>query len=328
MALKDIWQQDRQTRQAELKIRQESVVQLRSQHQSEHAAMATQLRAELSQVLPKLRVDEADRQLEALCAQAGREIAAAARRQEVQQFLYDLHQRRCEAADDLRLLLEEFRADRQAQSAAITLMLQETRKTRETDVAALFERFAEEKLDRQAAVQAIRDYVWGDAAPRPVNAEAIEAILELAVKDAAKPEVTPVKPAAKAVVKPEAKPEVVQPEAKPEVSSVAKPEAVKAKPEAKPEVSSAVKPEVSSVVKPEVSSAAKPEAVERPLTEKLLATVNSLSGVRLSDLESTLNVTRSELVQALQQLIRSGDIVQRDRAYYSKTQQTKTPATV
>ena len=52
------------------------------------------------------------------------------------------------------------------------------------------------------------------------------------------------------------------------------------------------------------------------LSEKLLATVNSLSGVRLSDLEATLAVSRSELVQALQQLIRSGDIVQRDRAYY------------
>jgi hypothetical protein len=316
MALKDIWQQDRQTRQAELKVRQEAVVQLRSKHQSDHAAMATQLRTELSQVLPKLRLDEAERQLEAQCAQAGRTLEAAARRQEVQQFLYDLHQRRCEAADDLRLLLEEFRADRKAQSAAINLMLQETRKTRETEVAALFERFAEEKLDRQAAVQAIRDYVWGDASPQAVNAEAIEAILKLAVQESVRPEA--VKPEA---VKPEAKPA-----AKPEVSSVksatkpeAKPEVSPVKPEAKPEVLSAVKAEVKAEVK---AKAAAP-IVELPLTERLLATVNSLSGVRLSDLESTLSVTRSELVQALQQLIRSGDIVQRDRAYYSKTQ---TPA--
>jgi hypothetical protein len=305
MALKDIWQQDRQTRQAELKVRQEAVVQLRSQHQSEHAAMATQLRTELSQVLPKLRVDEAERQLEAQCAQAGRTLEAAERRQEVQQFLYDLHQRRCEAADDLRLLLEEFRADRQAQSAAINLMLQDTRKTRETEVAALFERFAEEKLDRQAAVQAIRDYVWGDASPQAVNGEAIEAILQLAVQESVKPEAV--------------KPEAVKPEAKP----AAKPEVSPVKPEAKPEVLSAVKAEVKAEVK---AKAAEP-IVELPLTEKLLATVNSLSGVRLSDLESTLNVTRSELVQALQQLIRSGDIVQRDRAYYSKTQ-TPASATV
>jgi hypothetical protein len=319
MALKDIWQQDRQTRQAELKVRQEAVVQLRSQHQSEHAAMATQLRTELSQVLPKLRVDEAERQLEAQCAQAGRTIEAAERRQEVQQFLYDLHQRRCEAADDLRLLLEEFRADRQAQSAAINLMLQDTRKTRETEVAELFERFAEEKLDRQAAVQAIRDYVWGDAAPQAVNAEAIEAILKLAVQESVKP----------AAVKPEAKPA-----AKPEVSSVkaatkaeAKPEVSPVKPEAKPEVVSAVKAEVKTEVKAEVKAKAAEPIGEQPLTEKLLATVNSLSGVRLSDLESTLKVTRSELVQALQQLIRSGDIVQRDRAYYSKTQ-TPASATV
>jgi hypothetical protein len=315
MALKDIWQQDRQTRQAELKVRQEAVVQLRSQHQSEHAAMATQLRTELSQVLPKLRVDEAERQLEAQCAQAGRTIEAAARRQEVQEFLYDLHQRRCEAADDLRLLLEEFRADRQAQSAAINLMLQDTRKTRETEVAALFERFAEEKLDRQAAVQAIRDYVWGDASPQAVNAEAIEAILKLAVQESAKPEA--VKPEAKSAAKPEVASvkAATKAEAKPEVSPV--------KPEAKPEVVSAVKAEVKTEVKAEVKAKAAEPIGEQPLTEKLLATVNSLSGVRLSDLESTLNVTRSELVQALQQLIRSGDIVQRDRAYYSKTQ---TPA--
>jgi hypothetical protein len=287
MALKDIWQQDRQTRQAELKTLQQSVVQLRSQHQSEHAAMAQQLRAELSQVLPKLRIDEADRQLEAQCAQAGREIEAAERHQEVQVFLYDLHQRRNEAADDLRLLLEEFRSDRLAQSAAIDLMLQETRKTREADVAALFERFAEEKLDRLAAVQAIRDYVWGDATPTPVTAEAIEAILKLAVQEAPKAS-TPIEPVVKA--------------------------------EAKPEAKAVVKAVVKADAKPAVVEPTAEPIPEPPLTAKLLATVNSLSGVRLSDLESTLNITRSELVQALQQLIRSGDIVQRDRAYYPKTQ--------
>ncbi len=223
MALKDIWQQDRQTRQAELKVRQEAVVELRSQHQSERAAMAKQLRAELSQVLPKLRMDEADRLV---------------------------------------------------QSAAIDLMLQETRETRETGVAELFERFAEEKLDRQAAVQAIRDYVWGDATPTPVTADAIESLLELVVK-------SEVSPAVKAVVK-----------------------SIVTEPIAKP-------------------------AAELSLTEKLLTTVSSLSGVRLSDLESTLSVTRSELVQALQQLIRSGDIVQRDRAYYGKTQsKPQTPARI
>jgi hypothetical protein len=318
MALKDIWQQDRQTRQAELKVRQEAVVQLRSQHQSEHAEMTQQLRAELSQVLPKLRLDEADRQLEAQCAQAGRTIEAIARRQEVQEFLYDLHQQRCEAADDLRLLLEAFRVDRHAQSATVDLMLQETRKTRETEVAELFERFAEEKLDRQAAVQAIRDYVWGDAAPTPVTAEAIESLLELVVKDAGK---ATVKVAVKVAVKPEVSP-TVKVAVKSEVSPTVKPEA---KSEVAPEAKPAVKPAVTA---PAAEPMAEP-AAELSLTEKLLATVNSLSGVRLSDLESTLNVTRSELVQALQQLIRSGDIVQRDRAYYSKAQsKTQTPARV
>ena len=88
MALKDIWQQDRQTRQAEVVERSRAVAELRSQHQAEHAEMATQLRDELNQVLPKLRADELDRQLEAQCDQAGREVEASARRQEVQEFLY------------------------------------------------------------------------------------------------------------------------------------------------------------------------------------------------------------------------------------------------
>ena len=109
MALKDIWQQDRLTRQAEVVERSRTVAELRSQHQAEHAEMATQLRDELSQVLPKLRADELDRQLEAQCDQAAREIEARTRRQEVQKFLYELHDCRLIAAADLRLLLEEFK---------------------------------------------------------------------------------------------------------------------------------------------------------------------------------------------------------------------------
>lgn len=293
MALKDIWQQDRQTRQAEVVERSRTVAELRSQHQREHAEMATQLRDQLSQVAPKLRADELDRQLEAQCDQAGREIEASARRQEVQEFLNELHELRLIAAADLRLLLEEFRCDRKAQSAEVSAMLKETRRQRSAEVEALFVQFASDTIDRKAAVQAIRDYVWGDAsstagsrsiAPQAtgiqatgiqavgiqaVGSESIEDFLKLVIQESPVPAKTPIvkmpiEPVAKAIIKPIAEP----------IDAVS------------------------------------------TLSEKLLATVNSLSGVRLSDLEATLAVSRSELVQALQQLIRSGDIVQRDRAYY------------
>ena len=280
MALKDVWQQDRQTRQAEVVDRSRTVAELRSLHQREHAEMATQLRDQLSQVVPKLRADELDRQLEAQCDQAGREIEASARRQEVKEFLNELHELRLIAAADLRLLLEEFRCDRKVQSAEVSAMLQETRRQRSAEVEALFIQFASDTVDRKAAVQAIRDYVWADAsstsAPgirsagiQAVGSESIEDFLKLVIQES--PVITKA-PIVKAPLEP-----MVEPTAEP-------------------------------IVKPIVAVST--------LSEKLLATVNSLSGVRLSDLEATLSVSRSELVQALQQLIRSGDIVQRDRAYY------------
>ena len=273
MALKDSWQQDRQTRQAEVVDRSRTVSEIRSQHQREHAEMATQLRDQLSRVAPKLRAEELDRQLEAQCDQAGREIEASARRQEVKEFLHELHDLRLIAAADLRLLLEEFRCDRKAQSAEVTAMLQETRRQRSAHVEALFVQFASDTIDRKTAVQAVRDYVWGDASSatattgirsagiQAVGSESIEDFLKLVIQESPVPAKTP-------------------------------------------------------IVKTPTEPIAEPIVAVSTLSEKLLATVNSLSGVRLSDLEATLAVSRSELVQALQQLIRSGDIVQRDRAYY------------
>jgi hypothetical protein len=300
MALKDIWQQDRQTRQAEVLERSRTVAELRSQHQAEHAAMATQLRDELSQVLPKLRADELDRQLEAQCDQAAREIEASARRQEVQEFLYELHDRRLLAAADLRLLLEEFRCDRKAQSAEISAMLKETHRQRLADVKALFAQFTLDTVDRKAAVQAIRDYVWGDASStvtigsptiasptigiQSIGSESIEDFLKLVIQESSAPN------QAKSVTK-----------------SVA---TASAKPQVAPEAP------IVKTIEPMLEPIAEPIAPVSTLSEKLLATVNSLSGVRLSDLEATVGVSRSELVQALQQLIRSGDVVQRDRSYY------------
>ena len=301
MALKDIWQQDRQTRQAEVLERSRTVAELRSQHQAEHAAMATQLRDELSQVSPKLRADELDRQLEAQCDQAARKIEASARRQEVQEFLYELHDRRLLAAADLRLLLEEFRCDRKAQSAEISAMLKETHRQRLADVKALFAQFTLDTVDRKAAVQAIRDYVWGDASStvtigsptiasptigiQSIGSESIEDFLKLVIQESPAPN------QAKSVTK-----------------SVA---TASAKPQVAPEA-----PIVKTFIEPMLETIAEPIAPVSTLSEKLLATINSLSGVRLSDLEATVRVSRSELVQALQQLIRSGDVVQRDRAYY------------
>ena len=299
MALKDIWQKDRLTRQAEVVERSRTVAELRSQHQAEHAEMATQLRDELSQVLPKLRADELDRQLEAQCDQAAREIEARTRRQEVQKFLYELHDCRLIAAADLRLLLEEFRCDRKAQSAEITAMLQETRRQRSADVEALFAQFAVDTVARKVSVQAIREYVWGNdgslpltigvqTAPiRAIGSESIEDFLKFVIQESPTPEP---KSVAKSVPTASTKPQVVL--KAPIVKTLTEPE---------------VEPEVEPIVEP---------IVALTLSEKLLATVNSGSGVRLSDLEATLGVSRSELVHTLQQLIRSGDIVQRDRAYY------------
>ena len=290
MALKDIWQQDRQTRQAEVVERSRTVAQLRSRHQAERGEMATQLRDELSQVLPKLRADELDRQLEAQCEQAGREVEASARRQEVQKLLYELHDRRLIAAADLRLLLEEFRCDRKAQSAEISAMLKETRCQRSADVEALLVQFASDTVDRKAAVQAIRDYVWGDYASSAIGiqsfgSESIEDFLKLVIQESPVPSQT--KSVTKSVATASTKPQIV--------------------PNA-PIVKTTIEPMVKAIVEPIVSGST--------LSKKILATVNSLSGVRLSDLEATVGVSRGELAQALQQLIRSGDVVQRDRAYY------------
>ena len=301
MALKDIWQQDRQTRQAEVVERSRTVAELRSQHQREHAEMATQLRDQLSQVSPKLRADELDRQLEAQCDQAGREIEASARRQEVKEFLHELHDLRLIAAADLRLLLEEFRCDRKAQSAEVSAMLKETRRQRSAEVEALFVQFASDTVDRKAAVQAIRDYVWGDASSttgsigirsagiQAVGSESIEDFLKLVIEESLVP--SKVKSVTESVTK-----------------SVATAPAPVAKTPVKTPIKTPIEPMAEPIIEPIVAVST--------LSEKLLATVNSLTGVRLSDLEATLAVSRSELVQVLQQLIRSGDIVQRDRAYY------------
>jgi hypothetical protein len=294
MALKDIWQQDRQTRQAEVVERSRTVAKLRSQHQAEHAEMATQLRDELSQVSPKLRADELDRQLEAQCDQAAREVEASARRQEVQEFLYELHDRRLIAATDLCLLLEEFRCDRKAQSAEISAMLKETRRQRSADVEALFVQFASDTVARKAAVQAIREYVWGDhVSPaigvQSIGAESIEDFLKLVIQE------SPVPSQAQSVTK-----------------SVTQSDAIAStKPQVTPKA-----PIEKTPIEPMIEPMIEPIAPVSTLSEKLLATVNSVSGVRLSHLEATVRVSRSELVQALQQLIRSGDIVQRDRSYY------------
>lgn len=309
MALKDIWQQDRQARQAELKARQQTVAELRSRHQAEQMEMATQLRQDLSQVLPQLRAFEADRQLEAQCAQAGRQIEVADRRQAVQAFLYDLHLRRCEAAREMHLLLETFRCDRLAQSAAMNEMLQETRRTRGAEVGALFERFALEKLDRQAAVQAIRDYVWGCQSetnlPTPVTAEAIEALLEIMVQEASSPQEFQTASLSPAELEVSSKGSDSFPANLPESTA-----------ELPAKLPAELPAESESPAELPAESRIQPSTVEISLPKKLLTILNSRSGVRLVDLESTLSVSRGELVQALQTLIRSGNVVQRDRAYY------------
>ena len=52
------------------------------------------------------------------------------------------------------------------------------------------------------------------------------------------------------------------------------------------------------------------------LDDRILAALNSDSGVRLVDLQATLRVSRDDLVKGLQQLVTARQVVARDRTYF------------
>jgi hypothetical protein len=52
------------------------------------------------------------------------------------------------------------------------------------------------------------------------------------------------------------------------------------------------------------------------LDDRILAILNSDSGVRLADLQSTLKVNREDLVKGLQALVKTRQVIARDRTYF------------
>ncbi len=54
----------------------------------------------------------------------------------------------------------------------------------------------------------------------------------------------------------------------------------------------------------------------KKLDDRILAALNSDAGVRLADLQSTLRVSRDDLVKGLQTLVKNRQVIARDRTYF------------
>lgn len=58
------------------------------------------------------------------------------------------------------------------------------------------------------------------------------------------------------------------------------------------------------------------DAQLKKLDDRILAALNSDAGVRLADLQSTLRVSRTDLVKGLQALVKNRQVIARDRTYF------------
>ncbi len=58
------------------------------------------------------------------------------------------------------------------------------------------------------------------------------------------------------------------------------------------------------------------DAQLKTLDDRILAALNSDAGVRLADLQSTLRVSRDDLVKGLQTLVKTRQVIARDRTYF------------
>jgi hypothetical protein len=58
------------------------------------------------------------------------------------------------------------------------------------------------------------------------------------------------------------------------------------------------------------------DAQLKTLDDRILAALNSDAGVRLADLQSTLRVSRDDLVKGLQTLVKNRQVIARDRTYF------------
>ena len=140
------------------------------------------------------------------------------------------------------------------------------------------------RTDRQAYVREIRAYVWGDEQGSGVLPETL---LNPAPRSNPNPNVHP---------KPIPKPEPIGLD---RINALL--EADLDELEEKSKASTAPSPIDSQLQK---------------LDDRILAALNSDSGVRLVDLQATLRVSRDDLVKGLQKLVTNRQVVARDRTYF------------
>ena len=140
------------------------------------------------------------------------------------------------------------------------------------------------RTDRQAYVREIRAYVWGDEQVSGVMPETL-------MNDLSSLKSSP-KPSPKSIPSP-------APIGLDHVNALL--EADLDELEEKSKASTAPSPIDSQLQK---------------LDDRILAALNSDSGVRLVDLQATLRVSRDDLVKGLQQLVTNRQIVARDRTYF------------
>ncbi|MBD2329414.1 hypothetical protein [Alkalinema sp. FACHB-956] len=117
MALKDIWQQERQRRQQGLRARQQRVATTRDTNRQSHAKMASKIQQELADIRSNLAQDDQLRRLEFQCFQAGLQADQQQRQDDVQEMLATLCDRRQAEAQQSAIDRSLFVTQLQAQTA-------------------------------------------------------------------------------------------------------------------------------------------------------------------------------------------------------------------
>ena len=140
------------------------------------------------------------------------------------------------------------------------------------------------RTDRQAYVREIRAYVWGDEVVSGVMPETL-----------LNPNLSP------------------KPNPKPSPTASSKPAPI-----GLDRVNALLEADLDELEEESKASTA-PSPIDsqlQKLDDRILAALNSDSGVRLVDLQATLRVSRDDLVKGLQQLVTARQVVARDRTYF------------
>lgn len=275
---------------------------------------------------------------------------------EQEQLLQDLAAYAEALRADVQTYLTELEALRGDRAEQLWQLLQQSRANREADMAALMAELADFRAYLKDYRTNLHNMVWGDGEveplpepPRPVR-KAVPPVLSAPApvvyrsapslskpvapgKPARSTPVTPIaaKPQPKPEVKPEPVPVTPEPEPEPEVEPpvvaeftsppeemllVAEPPAV-VEPEPEPEPVAAMEPEPELEPEPEPEPALqKPKARNGEMLEtEIFEYIKGLRGARLSEIESALSINRFQAVDALRSLIKKGSVTQRDRVY-------------